>query len=173
MINRAVLVFSSNGFPKVTDHSQGYFERFVFVSMPVKFRGTEREIVGIETKLCREDELRGALVRAVYGLRSLEERGRFGVVESSAQLLGEYRMAVDSVAAFVTTCVSFEVGSEQRGSELYTQYCLWCSMNGVNAKSSIRFWREFRSTYSDLVVEIKRDGYPWLKGCKLLWGVGV
>jgi putative DNA primase/helicase len=171
MHNRAVLVFSANEFPKVTDHSQGYFERFVFVSMPVKFRGTEREIVAIEKKLCREDELRGALVRAVEGLRRLEGRGRFPVVESSAQVLREYRMEVDSVEGFVQNCVSFEVESEMAKKDMYTQYVIWCEGNGVSAKSSVRFWREFRNNYNELYIELKRDGYMWLRGCKVSRGV--
>lgn len=171
--NRAVLVFSSNGFPKVTDHSQGYFERFVFISMPVKFRGViDKEIVGLEKILCRPEELRGALVKSVLGLKRLEERNHFMVVDSSAVLLGDYKKAVDSVEAFVTDCVVFDLKSDIKGSMMYEAYRGWCQENGLGAKSSIKFWREFRGNFGALVDERMRDGYRWVVGCGVSYGVG-
>lgn len=170
--NHAVLVFSANGFPKVTDHSQGYFERFVFISMPVKFRGTDREIPGLEKKLTQGHELEGALVRAVMGLRRLEERQRFAVTDSGADLVGEYKKAVDSVEAFITSCVVFESNAEVKNPLMYQAYRDWCQENGLGAKSGIKFWREFRQNFGTLVDERKRDGYPWQIGCRVNYGVG-
>jgi putative DNA primase/helicase len=170
--NRAILVFSANGFPKVTDHSQGYFERFVFVSMPVKFRGTDREIPGIEKKLTQPEELRGAVVRAIMGLRRLEKRQRFAVTDSGAQLAGDYKKTVDSVEAFITDCVVFESNAEVKNTIFYQAYRDWCAEMGLGAKSGIKFWREFRQNFGQLVDERKRDGYPWQVGCRVNYGVG-
>ena len=172
LINHAVLVFSANGFPKVTDHSQGYFERFVFISMPVKFRGTDREVPGLEKKLCQPQELQGALVKAVEGLRRLERRERFAVTDSGAHLSGEYKKAVDSVEAFVTACIEFEHEASVKNAIMYQAYRDWCQENGLGSKSALKFWREFRTNFGSLVDERKRDGYPWQVGCKVTYGVG-
>lgn len=170
--NRAALIFSANGFPKVSDHSQGFFERVVFLSLPVKFRGTEREIPGIEKQLCVTEELEGALVRSVEGLRRLNERGGFEVTGSSAQLNKEYQENVDSVAGFVGELCVVGVGSDCtiRGSQLYSYYQLWCSQSNVPAKSAKRFHREIRHRWVDagIVQERLNGGYPTYVGVSLV-----
>lgn len=175
--NRAVLVFSANGFPKVTDHSVGYFDRFVFISMPVRFRGTDREEFGLEEVLCREWELELGLVRAVAGLKRVEERhaaggGAFEVTESSAQLLGEYKRAVDSVADFVAECLVWGVG-EMRSTDMYMEYQGYCARSGLQCKSAKRFWKDFRAGWGDAFDEVKRNGYPWVLGVRVAGEAGV
>jgi putative DNA primase/helicase len=75
----ARLVFSANRLPASDDASQAFFDRWLIVPFPNRFRQTRRETPRriLQARLCARGELSGALNNALQGLERVRRRGSF------------------------------------------------------------------------------------------------
>lgn len=75
----------------------------------------------------------------------------------------EYRMEMDTVAAFVEECCKPAPNARIKSSELYAAYKHWCEENGRCAKSQTKFGLEFSRHFDK---EKDRTG-AWFMGIAL------
>src|SRR5262249_40828509 len=99
-VSYALPLFSANEPPRTADQTDAWFDRWIIVPMEVRFRGTDREDIGLSNTLAAEAE--GILVRAVAGLQRLMARGRFAFPPSVEKARERYRQTLDTVRAFIT-----------------------------------------------------------------------
>jgi putative DNA primase/helicase len=124
----ATLLFSANKVFGTPDHSDGYFRRWVILPFPNSFSGAARD-PGLRARLSTPEELSGVLVRAVRGLRSLMDRGRFQEPASVLEALGEFERESDPVRAFLAECTVRATGSMTQ-KDLHTLYTAWAAHEG-------------------------------------------
>jgi len=143
--NAAKLSFSANEIPATRDATSAFFDRWVVVRFPNKFRDTIDERKNIGRQIANNpDEMSGVLLRALRGLTQLRRQGSFTVGKAMRQAHDEFRREADSVALFVA---DFATPSEPRRIEksvLYQHYESWCHINGHQSLSSTRFYARLR-----------------------------
>lgn len=122
------LMFSANDFPRTSDHTLGYWRRWLLLPFEV-FIPKERQDGNLTAKLTTPKEIQGVLNLAIEGLRRLEERGHFVETPSMRGALHAYQAQSDSVVAFldqeedqVVIHPQAQVGKEA----LYHAYSQWC-----------------------------------------------
>lgn len=124
--NYALIAFSANDIPSVSESSKAYLERMKPFEFGRSFAG--REDPGLETAMLTE--LPGILVRWVHALGELRQRGnplptRPNVAATFAQRSDRVRMFLDEMT------VPDEVGTPRNA--LYIEFKVWTQANGSGA----------------------------------------
>jgi putative DNA primase/helicase len=161
----ARLVFSTNQFPKVNDHSEAFLDRLVFIPFPNRFRGTSQQIRKYdEVLVTTKGVLPSLLLHAISGLRRLMDRKVFTIPEVSKTALESYRRECNSAYDFIRESCSIRPGGWISKKSLYQIYFCWTRDSGVKPLSK----RNFNQTVEGMSVqETARDGYPGWSG--LAW----
>lgn len=163
------LVFSANEMPRADDRSQAYFDRFIFIQLPNRIRGTGEEVREYHRVLLEMSGVRSALLnRAISGLRRLTSQGRFTASTSSLGAIEEYRRECNSAYDFVREHCTFEDPTGWIAKQiLYDCYRAWCGDNTRKAMSS----RGFGKSLEMMNVRSTRhgDGRGW---GGILWANG-
>ena len=141
------LVFSANEMPRADDRSQAYFDRFIFIKLPNRIRGTRVEIRDYAKVLLTKPEVRSALLaKGVAGLRRLVDQGRFSVSRSSVEAIEEYRRECNSAYDFVKEYCTFEDPTSWISKQdTYSRYRAWCGETGRKAMSDRGFSKSMES----------------------------
>lgn len=144
--NAAKLSFSANEIPTTSDATSAFFDRWVIVRFPHKFRGTaaERKNIGLQITT-NPDEMSGVLNRALRGLARLRQKGEFTIGPAMRQAQAEFRREADSAALFVSALATPDKAVRIRqGRELYERYRSWCDVNGHRPLSNHRLYARMR-----------------------------
>lgn len=172
--SHALPIFSANTPPITSDQTAAWFDRWITLPFPVKFRGTDREVPGLADKLVAKGEIEGFLVHAVNGLRDLMARGHFGIPESVAAEGARYREELDSVASFIANCCELDQEAWTPRTPLYRKYELFCRDDeGRHPLSAPRFYsrllaERWGGSSGGAVAAAKRRGVRILTGIRLV-----
>lgn len=150
------LVFSANEMPRSDDRSQAYFDRFIFIKLPNRIRGTRTEVRKYAEVLLETPEVRPALLnRGISGLRRLMERGRFSSSPSSLEAIEEYRRECNSAYDFIREYCTFDDPTGWISKQdLYGRYKAWCGDSTRKAMAS----RGFAKSLETMNVRSVRHG---------------
>jgi putative DNA primase/helicase len=144
--NAAKLSFSANEIPTTSDATSAFFDRWIVVRFPQKFRGTEAEHKNFGRQIANNpDEMSGVLNRALRGLTRLRQQGRFTAGKAMRIASAEFRREADTVALFVAELAT--PGNPQRlrqGTPLYERYRAWCDSTGHKPLSNHRLYARLR-----------------------------
>jgi putative DNA primase/helicase len=142
----ARLLFSANHLPVSRDGSSAYFDRWLVLPFERTFRATGREIARriLDNRLGREEELSGALSRALPALRRVRKEGSFALTKSVRAGSGDLRLAGDPLAAWLQAeTVPDPLGSITQ-EHLYAAYVRACIAANRPAITRQMFGRLFR-----------------------------
>jgi putative DNA primase/helicase len=130
------LIGSTNGLPRLLDHSEGFARRAIILTFNRIFAEHEQDH-DLEQSLLKE--LSGIMTWAVNGLMLLRERGRFEIPQSSAAALAKYRKESDPVQMFSEECLEAVAEGGMPPSEVYLLYRDWNGQNGFSPMNKVRF----------------------------------
>jgi len=153
------LLFSANEAPASADQSPAYFDRWLVIPMERRIAKVDRQLL---VKLTRPAELSGLLVRAVAGLRRLEQRGEFAPPGAALAALRDYQAAVDAVAGFVEDACLVAADAWVTRRDLYAAFRTWCESNGRHAPSARRFTERLREHLPSLDETALHGDRRWL-----------
>jgi P4 family phage/plasmid primase-like protien len=164
--NAAKLSFSANEIPTTSDATSAFFDRWVIVRFPHKFRGTNAERKNLGRQITTNpDEMSGVLNRALRGLARLRQKGQFTIGPAMREAQAEFRREADSAALFVSSLATpGKPVKKRQGRELYESYRAWCDANGHRPLSSHRLYdrmRDMTPTDELSVVSTKSKGYDY------------
>lgn len=135
---RAAHLFATNTLPAVTDHSDGFWRRWLALDFPRQFLPTDEDYdPDIVEKLL--GELPGIARWAVDGAARLIERKRYVDMEASEKVLDEWRCQSNSVAIFATEHLERDADHTIAAGAVYRMYSDWCSANGFKAVNLTNF----------------------------------
>lgn len=140
---------SGNALSAISDHSDGFWRRWVIVPFNTKPK-TIQPLLG---DIIIADELSGVLNWALEGLRRLLQRGKFPPLPAAlleAQKTGKQQS--NSVSAWVADCEAVTTTSDGEVISkkfAYFLYSNWCKRNGTKPVSSFRFWDRMELLFSD------------------------
>ena len=177
--SRAKQLFAANTKPKVSDHSDAFFERMLLVEFPRQFKLGEP---GTDPHLFDQiiaDELPGVFHLALARLYRLRRRGAFSQCQQSFKALNEYRLEADHVARFLLerceTQTTDGLTPEGYKHRVYKTYKDWCEESGIKKhKAANAFWLAVKRIHPDLEYRDHGpkdyDGKrpPWVKGLFLI-----
>lgn len=124
----ARLVFSTNQLPQSADASPAFFDRWLIVPFPNRFRQTRRETPRhvLQARLCGRYEMSGALNRALDGLAQVRQRGRFTEPRASRAAVRRYQSSNDPFAAWLEEHTTASREGAVTQSELHEAYASHC-----------------------------------------------
>jgi P4 family phage/plasmid primase-like protien len=163
------LVFATNEMPKSDDRSQAYFDRFIFIQLPNRIRGTRVEIRKYAQVLLQMPGVRSAFLnRALSGLHRLTGQNRFSTSESSTAAIEEYRRECNSAYDFIKEHCTFDDPTAWIPKrDVYLKYRSWCMESGRRPMAD----RGFSKSLENMNVRELRHkdargwgGIAWING---------
>jgi len=137
------LIIATNQQLRFSDSSAGFSQRLRVIEFNQTFRGTPREIKGLDELLL--EELPGIANWALDGWQMLQADGTFPESESMKAAAEEVRTDTSPVFGFVSECCSTgEPGLFDGRHRLYTTFRDYCEENGQKPMSAKRLWKELR-----------------------------
>ncbi|MCX6879383.1 MAG: phage/plasmid primase, P4 family [Verrucomicrobia bacterium] len=138
MRNYARLAFNANVLPRDTEHTTGFFRRFLIVPFTETISEAEKD-PDLANKIIAA-ELPGVFNWAMFGLRRLREARKFSECHAANHALATYRKESDSVAMFLEdegwhSDSDGKVGKDQ----LYSVYRGYCQSAGCHPLSKNNF----------------------------------
>jgi putative DNA primase/helicase len=132
--NRALMVFSANFPPMVSEGSRAYFARVQPFLFPLSLEGVEDP--EIESKL--RAEIEGILVRLVEGARRWYQRGSY--LPTDPAVSADFERKSDLVAAFVAESTVPDPGAFLIAGDLLEPYRRHCKRDGRKALGRNTFY---------------------------------
>jgi P4 family phage/plasmid primase-like protien len=142
----ARLLFSANKLPGSADASPAFFDRWLVVPFPNRFRRTRCEIQRhmLQARLCGRAELSGALNTALEGLRRVRQRGRFTEPKVSQAEVRRYRAANDAFASWLDQYTVESPNASVPQADLHAAYESHCHQSCRRSPSKQLFGRRLR-----------------------------
>lgn len=137
--NRATIIASFNRLPTTADTTEGFFSRWVVVPFIGYFPEGKADTT-LRDKLTTPSELEGLLVRAVFGLRNLMERGSFDIPQSVKTETGYFRRVANPVRAFAEDRLIADRDSWIPRRNLYVAYQEWAEEAELETLTPAKFY---------------------------------
>jgi putative DNA primase/helicase len=156
--NNAKFFQAMNNFPVIGKKSHGVLRRLEFLSCDKDFSKSKKQDFDISKKLLNEAP--GILNWCLDGLNMLNEEGAFITPKSSKLMLTKFTYETCSVTRFLNEEFSREEefstfrltndDSSVNKKVIYSQYNIYCRMNGLRPMSDVPFWKIFWKHFPDL-----------------------
>lgn len=136
-------VFCVNTLPRLSDTSEGAFDRLIIVPFNQRFGVDGLPIDPYLTTKLRA-ELPGILIWAIDGLHDLNANGRFSETEKNRELIMDYKKENSGVREFISEeCITGDGITSDRNT-LYSEYKMHILNSGGKPKGRQGFVRELR-----------------------------
>jgi P4 family phage/plasmid primase-like protien len=137
---RAGHMFSTNHLPTTSDHSHGFFRRFIVLPLTRKFEG-EAKVVNAGQRVV--DAERAAIAAwAVEGAARVQRQQHYTEPQGAKDLADSWLRESDSVRVFVSSaCCVLTKGSPERmkSSEIYREYVTWAEARKFKPVNLVNF----------------------------------
>jgi putative DNA primase/helicase len=145
---RAGHLFAANEAPPISDHTVGFWRRWIVVPFKATFRaGEEDHVVNLADAL--EAELPGIAAWAVTGARRLVGQRDYTQSSVCDFATSEWRDDADQVRAFLKECTEPAEKRDQwlTSGAVYALYQAWADMSGVRGKlGKVRLGKRLKTT---------------------------
>ena len=148
---RCVMISACNEYIKSRDTTSGFLRRICFIDFPCKFEG-EKADIELEGKL--KAELPGIFNWAYEGYKRLKEQKKFTETPEQLEMMEEFVLIMNPVAAFIKECLN-EENSRLDRAELYHRYVEWAKEAGHEAQSRNKFIQNFKKTIKQLMPHVQ------------------
>ena len=149
---RCVLISACNEYIKSHDTTNGFLRRICFIDFPRKFEGKDADR-NLESKL--KTELSGIFNWCYEGYKRLKQQDRLTQTVENEEMMAEFVVIMNPVAAFIDECLQDEDGTIER-TELYRKYVAWTKEAGHEAQSRTKFMQNFSKTIKQLMPHVKQ-----------------
>jgi len=128
--NTAGHVFNANNFVFTKDHSEAFYDRWIFVEFRNSLIGKSDEIDTAMAEKIIESELPGVAARMLKGAKRLMERGHFVLTGPHEKLVAQWRHRSSTLMEFIydrEVCIIGEFPTvELHRAFFYKAYSDWC-----------------------------------------------
>ncbi len=137
--NKAVMVFSANEPPKITDKTYAFWRRWVIIKFPNEFPPNPNLIFELTT----EEELSGFLNKVLEAMTRIELVG-VTRTDTAEQIKEEWLKRANSVYAFISECIERDAQSYELKETVYNTYLQFCEIYDFEPLSKHKFTPEFQ-----------------------------
>jgi len=152
-VNRALMIFSANELPEVSDNTYAFWRRWILVEFPNVFPNRE----GFFEELVTEEELSGFFNKVLQAMTKIEVMGltRTNRVE---ELMQEWKKRSNSVFAFVSSCCEKAATAKTSKDDLYNAYVRFCKLEDLAVMAKERFSKEVQRFLPLVTESIRQNG---------------
>ena len=150
--NYAKFIFSANKLPRSPDKSYAFYRRWILISFPNTFVGSQCNSNLID-ELTTSEELSGLLNWAVEGLERLLKQGDFSYNKTVEEVAEQYETLSNPVYSFVKKFLKPLVNGAILKDEVWERYVKWCKENKLSVVPRNMLTREL----SKHLPEIRSD----------------
>ena len=169
--NFAKFVFATNNLPYTTDHSDGFFDRWLIIDFPYKFvdnpiKPNEKlKDVNIVDKILTPNELTTFLNWALIGLKRLFDRGEFTISDTTSSIRNKWFRESSSITGFFSECVErtglrSDFVSSADFDFAYSDYCMRHGLEQDNRKVKTERLKQLGASYG---TKYNKRGYFGIK----------
>jgi len=152
--NTALLIFSANKTPEVTDDTYAFWRRWVIIEFPYTFKENKDFLRSLLT----EEELSGFFNEVLKAMHRIETEGKVTVTKTAEERRDEWRKRSNSIYAFVNDMCERDDSHVITKEELYRRYVEYCEEEGLNARSKVEFGRELPRFAPYVLSDMRRVG---------------
>lgn len=148
-VNTATHIFACNELPKVYDHSEGFWERWVLINFPYKFvdekeynelsedqkKNKKIKNPNIINDILSADELSGLLNLALGGLKRVQEKKYFSYSGDAEEVKNSWVRQSDSFMAFCMDNLEEDLNNRISKNELRKSYFHYCKKYRLRSSS--------------------------------------
>jgi len=147
----AKLVFSCNDIPKnYGDRSTAFYRRLIIIRFDKAIPMDKRDTSLMEKLIF---ETNGIFMWALEGLKRLIQNDYvFSETDRTKYEVEKYRIDSNSVLSFVENYCEIDNKLFVEIKELYARYKEYCNESGLNPVSQIRFGKEIRENYENIIT---------------------
>lgn len=143
----AAHVFSANELPAVSDHSQGFWRRFLVITFNRNFLTDPERKTKDQIKAQFEDHGPALLRWALEGAARLALNRAYTEPESHLSTLVEWKRDTNDVAVVAAKCFVATPDKETASKELYATYREVCDAEGLRPVSHTLFGRKMAALF--------------------------
>ena len=148
----ATCVFSCNRLPKIMDKTTGLMRRMVLVELNHKVEHPDPLFLNKITTM----DMQYFLFKAVEGIKTAIEEGRFKIMHSEKQLLAMFRRRQSALNEWLfDNSITLGDLHMKRTMPLYKQFCEWCTENGYQLKVSHYTFKEEICHMYDIDIDLE------------------
>ena len=151
--NRAVLVFSANELPQISDDTYAFWRRWIIVEFPNTFKEDPEFIKQLTT----EEELSGFLNEILKTMERIEVKG-LTITNKVEEIMEEWKMRSNSVYAFVRNCLERDNDSIVPKDDIYNAYVEFCDWQNLNPLPKNKFSSELQRLVPVRTTRVKVAG---------------
>lgn len=160
-------IVNGNHLPPISDHTTGFWRRFVI--FPFNVKPAVKQPMLAEQIV--DQELPGVLNWALTGLKRLLVRGGFPALPPAMQ---EFKDAAqrnaDSVASWIDECeILIDEVAVRLKDDAYGYYSRWCRDHGLSPASSNKFWTRMAAALPELETSRPRQDGRQICCVNLRW----
>lgn len=144
--NYGKLIFSANSIPRIQDRTGAVMDRLIIIPFTNRFLPGQPDFDPyIKHKLHDEEICRYFVRVAVEGLHRMLENEGFTISDAVKQEMRSYEIENNSVMGWYE-------GEERKVFQIptttvYSEYSVWCEMNGCKPLSAVEFGKQMRRCY--------------------------
>ncbi len=137
-VNKALLIFSANELPQVSDQTYAFWRRWIIIEFPNQFPKNDELI----DELTTEEELSGFLNEVLLAKTRIEIKG-VTKTKTTERIMEEWMKRANSVYAFIQDRIERDIHSYETKDAVYAAYLEYCEENDLNAVPKNKFSPEF------------------------------
>jgi putative DNA primase/helicase len=142
-INHAKMAFAINEMPQSKDLSMGFFDRWVFLMFPKRFRGSSARDINIAAKCLTDDEKSGILNKAIKGLQVVLDNSRFSLEKTNEDIRTKWEELANPVAMFIDEYIIQNKDAFIGKDAVYAEYVIFCNDRGITFMHANSFKKKF------------------------------
>ena len=148
-------IFSCNKLPRIMDKTSGLYRRMVLIELNNKVLNPDPLFMNKVT----DQDMSYFLFKAVEGVKTAIEEGRFKVTQSERQLLDLFKRRQSPLHEWLyETDMTIGDLHEQKCLSLYQQFKEWCDQNGYKKiMTNYTFKDDICALYDMSITMIKQD----------------
>ena len=161
--------FACNKIPKIniSDNDDAYFDRWMIFDFDSQFDVTnpKRELQKHNQIIEDRKEMEGVLIWALEGLERLLEQKKF----TNSKTWEENRSIMkkeDTIYGFISGCCENILGEKISKSDLYGHYEMYCTINGKNPETMIKFGKGLKQQL-DFLDEANVEGSAYWRNIRI------
>lgn len=150
------LLFNCNRLPKIMDKTTGMYRRIILVELNHKVQKPDPLFMN---KIVDED-MEYFLFKAVNGIKTAIEEGKFRIMYSEDKLLNLFRRRQSPINEWIfENNITLQDLQDKECQPLYVQYTDWCQRNGYEKISTSFSFKEDMRTLFDMEIQMEKiDG---------------
>lgn len=146
-------VFSCNKLPRIMDKTSGLYRRMVLIELNHKVLTPDPLFMNKVTDL----DMQYFLFKAVEGVKSAIEEGRFKITQSEQMLLETFKRRQSPLHEWLyENEMTLNDLHMQRCIGLYTQFAEWCNQNGYSRIMTNFTFKEDICAMYDMEIELQK-----------------